>query len=65
MIYEIGSEYPIGPCPSGDYKLLCSCETIVTPQNVIHLNCGCEICEYCGDGRCPNCSEHIHCGGCI
>jgi hypothetical protein len=60
-----GSEYPCGPC---ELPLKCSeCGTIITTQNVVHTDCDseCEICDYCGNGKCPNCLSHWHCGGCV
>jgi hypothetical protein len=65
VIREVGVNYPIGPC---ELPLLCSCGTIITNENVNNSNeCsdGCEVCDYCGVGKCPTCGEHWHCGGCI
>lgn len=58
-------DYPCGPC---ELPLECSrCGEIITEENVVEKICddGCEKCEYCGHGACPNCGEHWHCGGCI
>lgn len=58
-------DYPVGPC---DLPLICSnCGATITDQNAIHQECDyeCEICDYCGSGKCPVCLEHYHCGGCI
>jgi hypothetical protein len=60
-----GSEYPCGPC---ELPLVClKCGTIITEDNVVNEECPdeCEICMYCGTGRCPKCGMHWHCGGCI
>ena len=67
-IPKSGEFYPCGPCPFGDFKIMCrSCETIVTPENITDDPCDeeCEVCDYCGAGKCPDCGEHIHCGGSI
>ena len=62
-----GQFYPCGPCPFGDFKIRCHCGTVVTPDNVIDEVCEeeCELCDYCGTGRCPDCGEHLNCGGCV
>jgi hypothetical protein len=60
-----GSRYPNGPC---SLPLKCSeCGTVITPDNVLHEECveECDICQYCGDGKCPVCFSHWHCGGCV
>lgn len=60
-----GSQYPCGPC---EMPVECpNCGTIITEGNVVNKNCDeeCEICEYCGSEKCPNCLTHLHCGGCI
>ena len=62
---KTGSHYPNGPC---ELPLECSrCGTVITKENVRREECGgyCEICQYCGPSKCPNCDEHVHCGGCI
>lgn len=62
---KTGENYPCGPC---SLPLECSdCGTIITEENVVNQNCEgeCEICDYCGNGKCPSCGEHYHCGGCI
>ena len=62
---KTGENYPCGPC---ELPLECSeCGTIITEENVENEECGngCEICDYCGNGKCPNCGNHWHCGGCI
>jgi hypothetical protein len=60
-----GENYPCGPC-SLPLKC-CNCETEITKDNVVDDICDseCEVCEYCGIGKCPNCGTHWHCGGCI
>ena len=58
-------DYPCGPC---ELPLECSeCGTIITEENVKNEDCEdeCDVCGYCGDGKCPNCGSHWHCGGCI
>ena len=62
---KTGEEYPNGPC---ELPLECSnCGTIITVENQITEDCQeeCEVCDYCGNGKCPNCGDHWHCGGCI
>ena len=61
----IGSEYPCGPCPG--YPLKCTCGTVLTEDNVVDKECDdeCEVCNYCGSDKCPDCGAHVHCGGCI
>ena len=62
---KTGENYPIGPCV---LPLQCSiCGTIITEENVVNKDCagGCDICLYCGNGKCPKCGEHWHCGGCV
>ena len=61
----VASSYPCGPC---DYPKRCPCGFVfLTEDNVKHEECEgeCDICEYCGDDKCPICGEHTHCGGCI
>lgn len=60
----IGESYPNGPCK---LPLKCTCGFIITTENVISVSCtdDCDICEYCGNDRCPACNVHIHCGGCV
>jgi hypothetical protein len=58
-------DYPIGPC---SLPLECSnCGTVVTDDNVLNIPCNteCEVCAYCGIGKCPSCGDHWHCGGCV
>ena len=62
---KTGENYPCGPC---ELPLECSnCGNIITEENVINEACTeeCEICDYCGIGKCPGCGEHWHCGGCV
>jgi len=62
---KTGDNYPCGPC---DLPLECrNCGTIITDENVIEEECeySCEICEYCSTRKCPNCKEHVCCGGCV
>ena len=62
---KTGEDYPCGPCI---LPLECSnCGTIITEENQVNEDCTeeCDICDYCGNGKCPNCGEHWHCGGCI
>ena len=69
---ETGEDYPCGPC---SLPLICSgCGEVITKDNVINEDCesdnedcesDCEICDYCGNGSCPKCGDHWHCGGCI
>jgi hypothetical protein len=63
---EIGSNYPCGPCPD-ELPMKCTCGKILTDDNIGDKDCGdgCEVCYYCGIGKCPDCGEHIHCGGCV
>ena len=60
-----GEDYPCGPC---ELPLKCAnCGAVITEENVIEEDCEgeCEVCEYCGNGKCPACGEHWHCGGCV
>lgn len=60
-----GEHYPFGPC---DLPLICrDCGETITEDNVVNYRCedDCELCSYCGDGRCPYCGTHWHCGGCV
>lgn len=62
---KTGEDYPCGPC---ELPLECSgCGTILTNENVIYERCEeeCEVCEYCSISKCPTCTRHICCGGCI
>ena len=62
--FKTGEDYPCGPCT---LPLKCSgCGTIITVDNVNETECleECEICDYCGIGKCPKCGAHWHCGGC-
>ena len=63
-LQKVAENYPCGPC---SLPLVCSCGEIITNENVIEEDCEdeCEICKYCGNGKCPKCGEHWHCGGCI
>lgn len=60
-----GENYPCGPCALP--VVCCDCGTIITDENVVFEVCEdeCEICNYCGDRKCPNCKAHVCCGGCI
>lgn len=60
----IGQHYPCGPC---EFPVQCTCGFVITKENVVNYSCEeeCEICEYCGTGKCPECGNHRHCGGCI
>ena len=60
----IGEDYPCGPC---SLPLKCTCGTVITKDNVVNETCEgeCDVCLYCGDGKCPKCGEHWHCGGCV
>lgn len=59
----IRSEYPCGPCR---LPLKCRCGIILTEDNVVNEECldECEVCDCCGTSKCPDCGEHVHCGGC-
>jgi len=59
--------YPCGPCPNKWKNCICGCGWEYNEEEVIEIDCtdGCEICEYCGNQKCPKCNEHLHCGGCI
>jgi hypothetical protein len=62
---KTGEKYPCGYC---ELPLECSeCGAIITIENVLNEDCedDCDICRYCGNGKCPNCGNHWHCGGCI
>jgi len=62
---KTGEDYPCGPCY---LPLECSkCGTIITEENVNNEQCStdCELCDYAACGKCPNCGEHWHCGGCL
>ncbi len=65
-MYKSGEHYPNGPC---ELPMKCSaCGKIITEKNVVEGDeCEeeCEVCDYCGTGKCPSCGEHWHCGGCI
>ena len=64
-ILKTGSNYPCGPCK---LPLECSsCGFIITEENVLDdpCECECEVCDYCGTGKCPSCGDHWHCGGCV
>ncbi len=57
--------YPTGPCK---LPLVCSgYGTILSEDNIVNTPCieECDVCLYCGTGKCPNCGNHWHCGGCI
>ena len=60
----VGSGYPCGPC---ELPVKCTCGTVLTEENVIDAVCAdeCEVCDYCGTGKCPDCGAHLHCGGCV
>ena len=70
----IHEDYPCGPC---ELPLKCTCGTVITEENEVKADCkdDCEICECyiawgssiddSGNGKCPNCGEHWHCGGCV
>ncbi len=60
------SQYPCGPCKLP--LVCCNCGEIITEDNANNdSECedGCDICQYCGVGKCMNCGTHWHCGGCI
>ena len=62
---KTGDNYPNGPC---ELPLICFKRgTVITNENVIEKDCDdeCEVCEYCGNGKCHKCGTHWHCGGCI
>lgn len=62
---ETKEDYPCGPC---SLPLICSsCGGLITEENVVNRDCDeeCEMCEYCGNGKCPDCGDHWHCGRCI
>lgn len=62
-----GENYPCGPCPN-ELPFKCSeCGIELTLDNVIDDPCehDCEICAYCYSYKCPDCGDHICCGGCI
>lgn len=65
---KTGEDGPCGPC---ELPLICSnCGAVITENNVLHESCNiddddCDVCQYCGDEKCPICKAHIHCGGCI
>lgn len=63
---KTGERCPCGPC---GLPLECDeCGTIITEDNVVEEPCEngrCEICNYCGEGKCPKCGQHWHCGGCV
>ena len=65
-IKTVGENYPCGPC---ELPLVCvQCGTVITEENVVNEACDdayCEVCQYCGIGKCPKCGAHWHCGGCI
>ncbi|KKN70946.1 hypothetical protein LCGC14_0425480 [marine sediment metagenome] len=65
IIKVVGSEYSCGPCPG--LPLQCTCGIMITEDNVISKECNdeCEVCDYCGSDKCPNCGDHVHCGGCV
>ena len=60
----VGDGYPCGPC---SLPLKCACGKILTDDNVVNESCDgeCEVCDYCGNTKCPNCGQHVCCGGCI
>lgn len=61
---KIGDNYPNGPC---EFPMKCLCGKILTEENVVDKECEgeCEVCQYCGISKCPECGEHTHCGGCV
>ncbi len=60
-------DYPCGPCLDMLPLNCCNCGTIITRENMVSQRCvgECDICEYCGEEKCPECGDHVHCGGCI
>jgi len=61
----VGSNYPNGPC---SLPIQCTCGTIITQDNIeMNNKCtsDCEICKYCSSAKCPDCGEHVCCGGCV
>jgi len=46
---------------------ICKCGWKVEEDQIIEESCEeqCDICDYCGNEKCPKCKEHLHCGGCV
>ena len=64
---KTGEDYPCGPCELPLECYYCGC--VITEENVDNdspcaVAHGCDVCEYCGVGKCPSCGRHWHCGWC-
>ena len=68
---NVKENYKHGLCPDQEdfWPTKCNCGAILrTKADCNSEPCEdewCEVCQYCGTLKCPDCGEHLHCGGCV